>query len=181
MGCRCLSVCPCETTVRVPGTAPWEPVLTAWHGRGHGAGLTGARPALEPLGRGLVAGSSGLQGTLLGPSARSASLAQLLLSEKGSVATHRPTAAQGLGLQVGTLWGCPRPTCMGVSRDARGRSGGRSWGRFGPHHLPSPGMAKAPELLLGSSPSPGPACAAARLKPWGCFLGCSASPGPVQG
>lgn len=41
MGCRRLSVCPCETTVRAPGTAPWElvlltqPGMRCWPCRGH--------------------------------------------------------------------------------------------------------------------------------------------------
>lgn len=67
-----------------------------------------------------------------------------------------PPAAQGLGLQTWMLRGHLHPACTGLSWDTRGRSRGR----FGAHRLPSPWMAKAHELLPGSSPFPGPTRAA---------------------
>lgn len=156
MGCRCLSVCPCETTVPAPGTASREPVLTAWRGRGHRAGLAGVH-----LGQGLVTGSAGLPGILLGPSALSASLAQLLLSEKSSMATRCPTAPQGLGLQVGTLRGHPHPTHVGhcgIHKAGLEAGAGKVWTPSSPQSTDGQGSRAAPRLLTF---------------PWCCLCCCS--------
>lgn len=136
MGCRCLSVCPCETTVCAPGRAPRELVLTArqWT-RCRPRGDVSALGALWP---GACCWVCWLPRDPLGSPGPPTSPAQLLLSEPGSVAARCPTAAHGLGLQKGhcgdtrfpcVTVGCTRP---GPTKQSQGVRGNNFWATAAP-------------------------------------------------